>query len=58
MELLDSSRESSDASQPGLFKRMKELLKVKEQSLTDGELIAESSTMFFAGTTRPPLSRN
>uniref|UniRef100_A0A0D2XSL4 Cytochrome P450 n=1 Tax=Fusarium oxysporum (strain Fo5176) TaxID=660025 RepID=A0A0D2XSL4_FUSOF len=50
MELLDSSRESSDASQPGLFKRMKELLKVKEQSLTDGELIAESSTMFFAGT--------
>ncbi|QPC67970.1 hypothetical protein HYE67_010201 [Fusarium culmorum] len=29
---------------------MQTLLKVKDQSLTDDELIAESSTMFFAGT--------
>ncbi|KUL84954.1 hypothetical protein ZTR_07907 [Talaromyces verruculosus] len=29
---------------------MQELLKFKEQSLTDDELIEESSTMFFAGT--------
>nr|BAD98713.1 putative cytochrome P450 monooxygenase [Fusarium graminearum] len=50
MELLSSSRNSSSATQPGLFKEMQTLLKVKDQSLTDDELIAESSTMFFAGT--------
>ncbi|VTO83337.1 unnamed protein product [Fusarium graminearum] len=50
MELLSSSRKSSSATQPGLFKEMQTLLKVKDQSLTDDELIAESSTMFFAGT--------
>lgn len=53
MELLSSSRNSSSATQPGLFKEMQTLLKVKDQSLTDDELIAESSTMFFAGTNRP-----
>ncbi|CEI66260.1 unnamed protein product [Fusarium venenatum] len=48
MELLQSSRKSS--VQSGLFKQMQSLLKAKDQSLTDGELIAESGTMFFAGT--------
>ncbi|KAL5358848.1 cytochrome P450 [Aspergillus floccosus] len=50
MKHLHASRESSDTSHPGLFKRMQERLKLKGQSLTDDQLIAESSTMFFAGT--------
>ncbi|QPC76847.1 hypothetical protein HYE68_007599 [Fusarium pseudograminearum] len=50
MELLHSSRKSSSTAQPGLFKEMQKLLNVKGQSLTDNKLIAESSTMFFAGT--------
>ncbi|KAF5581863.1 cytochrome P450 monooxygenase [Fusarium pseudoanthophilum] len=50
MERLIASRKATDLDQPGLFANMQELLDSKEQKLSDEELIAESSTLFFAGT--------
>ncbi|KAF5633095.1 cytochrome P450 monooxygenase [Fusarium tjaetaba] len=50
MERLIASRKATDLDQPGLFSNMQELLDSKEQKLSDEELIAESSTLFFAGT--------
>ncbi|RGP81374.1 cytochrome p450 monooxygenase [Fusarium longipes] len=50
MEKLIASRKATDLDQPGLFSNMQGLLDSKEQKLTDEELVAESSTLFFAGT--------
>ncbi|PNP82141.1 hypothetical protein FNYG_04330 [Fusarium nygamai] len=50
MERLIASRKATDLDQPGLFSNMQELLDSKEQKLSDEELVAESSTLFFAGT--------
>ncbi|KAF4332213.1 cytochrome P450 monooxygenase [Fusarium beomiforme] len=50
LEKLIASRKATDLDQPGLFSNMQELLDSKEQRLNDEQLIAESSTLFFAGT--------
>jgi cytochrome P450 len=49
MEKLQASREAKLPDRPGLFKEMEQLLVAKDQKLTDDELVAESSTLFFAG---------
>ncbi|KAF5711777.1 cytochrome P450 monooxygenase monooxygenase [Fusarium globosum] len=50
MDKLIASRKATDLDQPGLFSNMEKLLGSKEQKLSDEQLVAESSTLFFAGT--------
>ncbi|KAL3584919.1 hypothetical protein FPOAC2_14700 [Fusarium poae] len=50
MERLLASRKATGLDPPGLFVNMQGLLDSKKQKLSDEELIAESSTLFFAGT--------
>ncbi|KAF4960037.1 hypothetical protein F66182_18272, partial [Fusarium sp. NRRL 66182] len=50
MERLAASRKAKDQDHPGLFYNMAQLLSAKDQQLTDEQLVAESSTLFFAGT--------
>jgi hypothetical protein len=49
MERLLASRKATGLDPPGLFVNMQGLLDSKKQKLSDEELIAESSTLFFAG---------
>lgn len=51
MERLAASRKAKDQDHPGLFYNMEQLLSEKDQQLTDEQLVAESSTLFFAGET-------
>lgn len=51
MERLAASRKAKDQDHPGLFYNMAQLLSAKDQQLTDEQLVAESSTLFFAGET-------
>ncbi|KAL6242183.1 hypothetical protein RBB50_010731 [Rhinocladiella similis] len=47
---LHSSDNSGDPTKAGLFAEMKRLASMKDQTLSEEEIIAESIVMFFAGT--------